>query len=187
LVNSRMSFEEKRAGPGIVGVSAARQPIELQPRQTAGLQHPANLAQILEHHVAAGDVLEHGVGIDEVEGIVRELRQTRAVADVGLGIRDIAQFLASQTDHLVGDVHAVNLDEVAAHGAHQPARPAADLQSLPAVPFGDGNPPQLGFQAVDHFGCGGEESGVVLITPPEGDIIARVLAGARIPVLAHPF
>ena len=37
---------------------------------------------------------------------------------------------ARQADHLVGDIDAVDLREVAAEGAHQTARSAADFESL---------------------------------------------------------
>jgi hypothetical protein len=43
-----------------------RQSVHLAAQDAAGLQH-ARLAQVVENHLAAGDVLENGVGIDEVE------------------------------------------------------------------------------------------------------------------------
>ncbi len=86
-----------------------RKPVELAAKHAAWLEHAADFVHICEDYVAAGDVLEHGIGINKVEGLVGELRQAGAIGGVRVGMRDIAQTLARQPDHFVRHIHAVNL------------------------------------------------------------------------------
>jgi hypothetical protein len=43
----------------------------------------------------------------------------------------------------------------------------------------------LGAQAAEYVGGGGEELGIVLIAAAEGDVVMRVFEGALVPVVAH--
>ena len=54
-----------------------RQAVQLAAQNAARLQHAPRFAQVVEHHLAAGNVLEDGVGVDEVELVVRKLAQVR--------------------------------------------------------------------------------------------------------------
>ena len=88
-----------------------------------------------------------------------------------------------QADHFVGDVHAVDFAEVAAHRPHQAAGAAADFERRIAA----AEALQLQFQALDDVGAGGEELLVVLFAAAEGDVVVGVFAGALVPVGAHAF
>ena len=48
---------------------------------------------------------------------------------MGEGVGRVAQALAGEPDHAIGNVDAMNLLEVAAHGTHEAARTAPDLES----------------------------------------------------------
>ena len=116
------------AAPGVVLFRVRRQAVHLAAQDAAGFEHAPRLAQVAEDDVAAGNVLEDGVGVDEVELLVGKQREVGAGAVMRVRVGRVAQALAGQADHLVGDVHAVDLAEVAAERAHQAARAAADLE-----------------------------------------------------------
>ena len=84
--------------------------------------------EIIEDHVAAGNVLEDGVGVDEIEILVGEKREVGAGAVVRMRVGGIAQAFVGQPDHLVGDIDAVDFGEVAAERAHEAAGAAADFE-----------------------------------------------------------
>ena len=71
-VKARMSSAENTTPLQVFGYGRVRQAVELAVKNAAGFEHAAGLAHVFEHHVAAGDVLENGVGIDEVERLVGE-------------------------------------------------------------------------------------------------------------------
>jgi hypothetical protein len=64
------------AVPGVVatGGGGLRQAVDLAAQDAASLEHAPRLGQVPEHDVAAGDVLEHRVGIDEVESLIGKQR-----------------------------------------------------------------------------------------------------------------
>src|SRR5262249_41652681 len=72
-----------------------------------------------------------------------------------------------------------------AHGPHQAAGAAADLERLPFAALALRNASQLHFEAVDDLGGSCEEFGVFLISAPECYVVTRVFASARVPILAH--
>lgn len=111
----------------------SRQSVKLHPDQAAGPHNAVNLAQVFEDDVAAGDVLEDRVGIHEIERLVFKSGKARAVRDAQMGVRDAAQLVASERDHFVGDVDAVDLDEVTAHRPHQTAQSASDFECAPVA------------------------------------------------------
>jgi hypothetical protein len=130
-------------------------------------------------------VLKHGIGIDQIEPRVGEFGQARAIGNMRVRVGDVLEPLARQSDHFVGNIHAMNFGEVAAHGTHQASGTAADLQGLPCAALSGRHAAQLGFQAVDYFRRGGVEIGVALLAAAEGDVVSGVLAGAGVPVIAH--
>ena len=95
----------------------------------------------------------------------------------------VAQPLPGQADHLVGDVHAVDFAEVAAHGTHQASGSAADFERR--VPAAQAF--QVQFQGLGNVAAGGEKLLVVLFPAAESDVIIGVFAGALVPVGAHAF
>ena len=104
-----------------------RQSVHLATQDAAGLQHPTRLAQVIEYHLAAGDVLEDGVGVDEVERAVGTPAQVGAAVHVGVSVGHLLQSRTGEVDHFSGDVDAVDLAEALAHGQHDAAGAAADF------------------------------------------------------------
>ena len=139
-------------------------------------------AQVVEHHLAAGDVLEHRVGVDEIEAVVGEELKAVARAVMRMRVGRVAQTLARQPDHFIGYVHAVDLREVPAHGAHQAARTATDFERRASAREAR----QLRFQVANDVGASREKLFLVLLAAAEGDVVVGVFAGARVPVGAHP-
>ena len=93
----------------------------------------------------------------------------------------VAQPLLGQADHFVGDVHPVDLGEVAAQRPHQASRAAADFERrIPAA-----HAFQVPLQALHDVAGGGEKLLVVLLPAAESDVIVSVFAGALVPVGAH--
>ncbi len=137
--------------------------------------------KVSEHHVAAGDVLEDGVRIDEIETAVGKELETGARAVVRMRVGRVAQAFGRQPDHFIGNVHAVDLAEMAAHGAHQTARPATDFERRVAARQAR----QLRFQVAQDVGRGSEKLFVVLFAAAEGDVVIGVFAGASVPIGAH--
>src|SRR5215472_13492392 len=72
-----------------------------------------------------------------------------------------------------------------AHGPQQASRPTADFKRGPLAALYLRNSLQFQFEAVDDFGCGCEELGVLLVAPPECYIVTGIFTRTRIPVLAH--
>ena len=114
--------------PGVVLAGVGRQPVDVDGQNTARLEDAPGFVQVTENHFAAGDVLEHGVGVDEVEARVRERCQVRAGAVMRKRVGHAGQPFPRQADHLVGDIDAVDFGEMPAHGAHQASRAAADFE-----------------------------------------------------------
>src|SRR4029077_12737358 len=118
-------------GVGCIDIIGARQTIELQARQASDLQNTADFTQILVHDFAARDVLEDCVRINKFERLVFELGNAGSVGGVRIGVGNVSQFFAGARDHFIGDIHAVNLREVAAHGAHEPSWSTTDFECAP--------------------------------------------------------
>ena len=57
---------ESHTAPGI-GDDIVRQAVELPTKDAARLQDAPRFAHVGEDHIAAGDVLEHGIGVYEIE------------------------------------------------------------------------------------------------------------------------
>src|SRR5580658_7769033 len=114
--------------PSGIGFGGLWQPINLKPRESTRFQYAYGFAQVGEDHVGAGNVLEHRVRVDEIEVGGRELREVAAAGVVRVRPGDVTQFFACLRDHFIGDVDAVDLAEVAAHGTHEAAWSAADLE-----------------------------------------------------------
>lgn len=98
-----------------------------------------------------------------------------------MSVVDTAELFAREADHFAGNVDAVDLAEVTAHGAEQASGSAADFERRGAA----GEARQLGFEHPDGGGRGGEELAVGLLAAAEGDVVVGVLAGALVPVGAH--
>ncbi len=113
---------DAHAAPGVVLLRVRGQAVQLAAQNAARLEHAARLAQIMEHHVLAGDVLEDGVGVDEVELLVGKEGQIAAGAVMRERVGRVLQALSGQADHLVGHIHAVDFAEVAAERAHAGVR-----------------------------------------------------------------
>jgi hypothetical protein len=80
----------------------------------------------------------------------------------------------------------VDLAEMAAHGTHEAAGSATDLEGAAA---GNrnlcGKALQLAFEVADDVGGRREEFAVVLVAAAEGHVVICVFAGALVPVGAH--
>ena len=148
-----------------------------------GLRTRARFAQILEDHVAARDVLEDGVGVNEIEFAVGEEREVRTGGAVRVGVGRMAQQFAGAEDHPVGNVDAVNFAEGGGQRAHEAAGAAADLERGGAA----GQALEFGRQHLDHVAGGGEELVVVLLLAAEGDVVVGILGRAPVPIRAHLF
>lgn len=169
------------AAPGVVLPGVRREAVQLAPQNAAGLENPPRLTEIAEDDVAARDVLEDRVGVDEVELGVGEQAEVGAGAVVRVRVGRVGEPRAREADHLVGYVDAVDLAEIAAEGAQEAARTAADLERGVAA----GKALKIGDQPLDEVGGGGEELVVVLLAAAEGDVVIGVLGGALVPVRAH--
>lgn len=101
-----------------------------------------------------------------------------------MSVRNAAQLFTGQADHLVGDIHTVDLPEMAAERADEPARSAADFEGGPAL-GPPGQTPQFGFELAYQVGGSGEEFVVILLSASEGHVVVRVFAGAIVPLRAH--
>ncbi len=123
-----LARSDAHAAPSIVRARVRRQAVQLAAQYPAGPEHAVRFAQVVEHHVAAGDVLEHGVGIDEIEAVIGKELEAGARAVMRVRVGRVAQTLARQPYHFVGHIHAVDLREAPAHGAHQASGTAADLK-----------------------------------------------------------
>ena len=136
---------EKATGPGglvplDLGVKR-RSSAQLAAQDAAGLERAPRLAQVVQHDHGVGDVLEDDVGVDEIEILAGEHPQAVAGRDVDVRMWNAAQVLARPGGHLPGDIHAVDLAEMRAHGQHQPPRAAADFE----------RPPRLRLRQADEF------------------------------------
>ena len=98
-----------------------------------------------------------------------------------VGVGRVAQPLAGQADHLVGDVHPVDFAEVAAQRPHQPSRSAADFERRAASP----QALQIHLQRDHDLLAGREELLVVLLAAAEGHVVVCVLPGPLVPVGPH--
>ena len=132
-------------------------PFDLAAQNAAGLEHAPRFAKVIEDHFAAGDVLEDRVGVDEIELVVRKHGKVGARAD-GAHARwacppDVP---GRQADHLVGNVHAVDLRQsggsAGASGGPGP-QPISSAASRPASRF------SFAGEIVQHVRGGGEELG----------------------------
>ena len=101
-------------------------------------------------------------------------------------MRDILELFGGQANHLVGNIHTVNLAEVPAHGPHQPARTASDLESAALIYRSRRKPREIPLPvrlvtsaAVARNSCS------CLTAPPERDVEVSVLPRAAIPVGPH--
>ena len=141
----------------------AGRPLIWHGQNAAGLEDAAGFAQVPENHVAAGDVLEDGVGVDEIEAASGKMLRSEPEPCWGNALGMPAQALARQADHLVGNVDAVDLVEMAAHGAHQASGTAADFERGLAR----SQARQLALQVKHNAGSRGEELVVILLRRPK--------------------
>src|SRR5450432_3812004 len=96
-----------------------------------------------------------------------------------------AEVVFGAADHLVGDIDAVNLAEVAAERAQQASGSAADLERGGGLPKRGSLPLQLHLEGADLIGAGGEELFERLVLAPEGDIVIGVFLSAIVPIGTH--
>ena len=73
-------------------------------------------------------MLKNDIGVHEVERAVGKHAEGGIRRDVRVGMRDIFQLFASQSNHFVGNIDAMDFAEVPAHGPHQPPWTASDLE-----------------------------------------------------------
>lgn len=180
---------EVAAGPG--GSLAphlrtqGRRSAQLAAQHAAGLERAPRLGQIVAHDFGVGDVLENGVGIDEIEIRVPRHGQVRAAGNVHVRVGGVAQALPRHGGHFRGDVHPVDLSEMPAHGQHQPSWTTADLERPPR---GSGRRRQTHkflLQDSGHLRRAGQKLRLILVLPGEGHIEVGILPGPPVPVLAH--
>ena len=163
-----------------------RQAVKLAMENAAGFEHSRGFAHVFGHHVAAGDVLENRVRVNELKRIVRELPQAGAIVGMEMGVGNIGQPLASQDNHFVGDIDAVDFAEVAAQRFHQTAGAASDFERSPSPAVGFGlQPLQLRFDGPQNVGGRGQKFRLILIPSSKGNVIVRVFPGALVPIGAH--
>ena len=105
------------------------QAVDLQPRDAAGFQDANGFAEIREDDFRARNVLEDGVGVDEVEVVGRGMSQrSLPLVWCGWACGMSRSFSARLGDHVVRNIDAVDLAEVTAHGAQETAGSAADFE-----------------------------------------------------------
>ena len=79
----------------------------------------------------------------------------------------------------------MDLAKVPAHGPHQPARAAADLERLACSPVASRQAFEGLLQSPHYVRCGREELVIALALPAERDVVIGVLPRALVPVVAH--
>src|SRR5580658_5943858 len=82
------------AFPGRISARSLRKTVDLQARESAWFQDAHRLAQIGEHHFRARDVLEHRIGVNEIEVVRREVSEVAATGMMDMRPRYVAQFHA---------------------------------------------------------------------------------------------
>ncbi len=88
------------------------------------------------HHVVAGNVLEHGVGVDEVETTHRRNDSGWRHGGVKMSVWNIRQTLARQPNHFIRHVDAVDFSKMPAKRLDQTAGAAADFKRAPRPAIG---------------------------------------------------
>src|SRR5215472_14628855 len=106
-----------------------RRSTKLTAQNAPGFEHASSLTKIIQNDAPVRDMLEHDVRVHEVERIIAEHAKAGVRCEVNASVRDILQLLASQTNHLVGNIDSVDFAKVAAHWPHQAARSAPNLES----------------------------------------------------------
>ena len=131
-------------------------------------------------------MLQHSVRVDEIEIIGSQRIKVGAISAMHLNLKCATELFKRQLHHFVGHIHAVQLTEVSAHGAHQASRAAADFESPQRL---DGNmpgEPREFFFQLAYDPAGSREELLLRLSPPaERHIVSNVLLGTRIPIRAH--
>jgi hypothetical protein len=130
-------------------------------------------------------MLKNRVGVNEVEVRVVEIFQALARRGSNESMRDAAKPLSRNSDHFIGYVNTVDLGEQPAERQHQPARPAAYLDS-PKPGSGAQTMLHFPFQASNDIRARGMKFPIILRPAAEGDVIVSILTRTAVPVLAHP-
>ena len=100
---------------------------------------------------------------------------------VRVGVGHGRQIAAGAFHHLIGDIDAVDLFEMSAHGPQKPPGPASDFERTAFAR----HTLEFRFQSADHIGTGCEELFVVLFAAAEGYVVVGVFASALIPFGTH--
>jgi hypothetical protein len=158
---------------------------QLAAQDAAGLQHPARLLEITQHNCAIRNVLENGERVDEIEVVVRKRSEAVAGVHVNSGAGYVLKPAAGNGGHLFGNVHSVDLTEMAAHREHQTSRTTADLKSAPLTPVSLGQPGELKFERAENASRTRQKFPFGLLPPVESGVIEGILPSPAIPVLTH--
>src|SRR6185437_12473762 len=123
-------FIGRDAGAFPCGVSAGGfgQAIDVKVGKAAGLEDANGFAQIGEDDISARDVLENGVGVDEIEVIVGKKREVRAGGGVEVSRGEVRESSPRLGDHFGRDIDAMDFAEVAAHRADEATGAATDFE-----------------------------------------------------------
>ena len=155
-----LTGRENDASPS-VGRGGMRQAVGNSPwKMPPGLRMRRVSRQIFEHHIAAGDVLEHGVGIHEIEGLESaNMGQARCLGGVDVGVWDERR--RSRAMRIISS--ETSTPWISAEVAGERASSGGPARSRFRAPRrGDwrfsGQPLQLGFDGWYQIGGGGQKS-----------------------------
>ena len=162
-----------------------RSAAQLAAQYAANFERAARLGQVIPHDFRIGDVLENGVGIDEIELPISRHGQVCAVGDVHMGVGRAAQAVPRHSGHFLGDIHPVDFPEMPAHGQHQPPWAAPDLERPPPGRRPRRQPRELLLQYSGHFRRAGQKLGLVLVLAAECNAKMGILPSPAVPVLPH--
>lgn len=162
-----------------------RSAAQLAAQHAANFERAARLGQVIPHDFRIGDVLENGVGIDEIELRVPRHGQVCAVGDVHMRVGRAAQAVPRHSGHFLGDIHPVDFPEMPAHGQHQPPRTAPDFERPPPGRRSRRQPRELLLQDSRDFRGAGQKLGLVLVLAAECNAKMGILPSPAIPVLPH--
>src|ERR1035437_261419 len=141
---------ESNSAPRIVLAGDPLETVELHAGHAAAAENSARFRQVIEDDFAARDVLEDGIRVHEVEGLILESLQIRPAGRMRVGVCDAGEIPLSESNHPLGYVHTMNFTEVRAQGQHQPAGSATDLEGTAFALSGRGrDPAEFLFQTAD--------------------------------------
>ena len=109
---------DAHAFPGVVLLCRGWKSIDLAVHDAARFERAARFGEIRKHHIAAGNVLKHGVGVDEIEELIFVAGEVCPIRGAWERVGDVCQVHAGQADHFIGNIHAMDLAEVPAHRPH---------------------------------------------------------------------